>query len=188
MFWGSSAAATRLLPLLTADIVRLRPPASPPSRTSGIRPTITRWSGHGQTHRMPARARIRYSVSRSPASRSPALRSASRAVTGRPGRACSTMRSSPGSTPFGREPACTRCVRTLSSPPPRALTLRRWRPSATSHTTPRAASRWRAGYGSRTQPRTGGRWARTSSGRHPASAAGAPSASGWRRQSTVRSS
>ena len=50
MFWGSSAAATRLLPSLTADIVRLRlRPARTSSRMSGVRSTISRWSGDGQT-------------------------------------------------------------------------------------------------------------------------------------------
>lgn len=187
MFWGSSAAATRLLPLLTADIVRLRLRPDLRSRTSGVRPTITRWSGDGQTDRMPARAPLHCSVSRSPVSRSPALRSASRAGTEPPGRVRSTMPSSPRSTPFGREPAFVRCARTRSSPPPHALTPRRWRASATSLTSPRTESRWRAGCVTRTRPRAVGRWAKTSSGRHPGSAAGAPSTSGWHRRSTVRS-
>jgi len=187
MFWGSSAAATRLLPLLTADIVRLRLRPSLPSRMSGIRPTITRWSGDGQTDRMPARAPFQCWVSRWPASPSPALRWVSRAATDRPGRVRSTMRSSRRSTPFGRGPAFLLCARTLNSPPPHALIPRRWRASATSPTSPRTESRWRAGCVTRTPPRAVGRSAKTSSGRHPGSAAGAPSASGWRRRSTVRS-
>ena len=69
MFWGSSAAATRLLPSLTADIVRLRlRPARTSSRMSGVRSTISRWSGDGQTDRMPARGRIPSSVQLSCAS------------------------------------------------------------------------------------------------------------------------
>jgi len=187
MFWGSSAAATRLLPLLTADIVRLRLRPGLRSRTSGVRSTITRWSGDGQTDRMPARASLHCSVSRLRASRSPALRSVSRAGTERPGRVRSTMPSSCRSTPFGRGPAFLLCARTLNSPPPHALIPRRWRASATSPTSPRTESRWRAGCVTRTRPRAVGRWAKTCSGRHPGSAAGALSTAGWHRRSTVRS-